>query len=382
MAKDYDLLYRLYIERLAGTISREEEHLLQHTLYDDPQAKAIWEELEQEGKKTGVQEFVDAIQPEEALEQFREAKLKRERKKRIHRIRFIAAAAAILAFIISGSIWLFSENKRITDNQAIALQIKKNKSAVQLQTGSGQVIDLTDSVYTGEMKLGSTVLNIESNGLHFNSSDTVLNQIAVPGGGSYMLTLSDGTVVTLNADSKFKFPFRFGNATRDVYIEGEAYFKVAKDRVHPFIVHTPLTKVEVVGTAFNINTYTKGTVTTALIEGQVRTTPANGGADQAVLPGHAAVYNAGTGFNITTIDTDDVTAWMKGLYYFHDVSLQELISSMSRIYGVTITIDNASTLGKSVSGVMNKENLPELLDDLRSTTGIQYYYAGKTLHIY
>ncbi|MBN8850545.1 MAG: hypothetical protein BGO55_31460 [Sphingobacteriales bacterium 50-39] len=383
MATDYDILHRLYIERLTGTISPEDRALLKSRLEDDLQAKKIWEELQAEGNDSDIQQFLDSLRPEEELTRLKGAFLRVPGKKAAVRLMTrYAAAAAILILLMAGAWWIWFKNRKITDNQAIASLIKQNKSTVHLQIGTGQVIDLQDKRKEAQLKVGATTLSIDSNKLSFSSADTALNLLSIPQGESYAITLADGSSVLLNADSRLRFPFRFTQSTREVYLEGEAYFKVAKDDKHPFIVHTPLTKVEVMGTEFDINTYKKGVVSTALIEGKVRTAQPDGGLEKTLLPGQAALYNITEGFNIEPIDRDDVLAWMKGVYYFHDLSFDDLAGAISRIYGVAITFDNTSIGNRSVSGVMDKNNLPELLEDLRSTAGIKYYYSGKTLHIY
>lgn len=368
------------MEHLTGTISPEDAVLLRQQLHTDGSVKKIWEQLEREGQTPEMQRFLKDLDPETELRSLKERMqpalpVKTLGGRRVRRMLSVAAALLVLAF---GTYFLLKE-KRITDTGAIASLIRDKRNAVSLRLGSGESIDLNRAAE--ELTMGQTVLKLDSNSMNFRSADTAANLLSIPRGENYTLHLSDGTVVTLNADSKLRFPFHFWGQTRDVYLEGEAYFKVAKDNKHPFIVHTSLTEVEVVGTEFNVNTYKAGTVATALIEGKVLTgTP--GGTAQPLLPGHAAIYNTSSGFKIEAVDTDDVAAWVKGVYYFHDLPLQELVTMMSRSYGVAISMDNTALSGKSVSGVMDKNNLPELLEDLKTTLGIKYYYSGQILHIY
>ncbi|MEX6691004.1 FecR domain-containing protein [Danxiaibacter flavus] len=383
MATDPNILHRLYIEKLAGTISQEEEAWLKDRLETDPESKQIWEQLEREGEDMNIQGFLDQLHPEEELEQLKRSMLSHPvRKPRVRRLVTLAAAAAVLILLVATAKWMFFTDRKITDNRAIASLIKEKKGTVHLRLATGNDIDLKDKAQGEQLKLGNTTLNLDSNKLGFSSTDTAFNLLSIPQGETYTINLSDGTSITLNADSKLRFPFKFVNATREVYLEGEAFFKVAKDSRHPFIVHTPLTNVEVLGTQFNVNTYQKGTVATALVEGKVRTGIPGGDKQQELAPGQAAIFNASKGFNIENFDTDDVTSWLNGIYYFHDLSFHELAESISRIYGVTISFDDPLIEKKSVSGVMDKNNFPELLQDLKSTVGIKYYYAGNTLHFY
>jgi len=366
---------------LAGTISREEEVWLKETLEQEPEAKQIWEQLKREGAAINIQGFAEQLKPEEELKLLTASMAaKPERMPRSWRFTRLAAAAVLLISLGVAIKWMYFSNKKITDDQTIASLIKENKSTVLLRLAAGNEIDLQGKTQDGKIQLGNTTLSLDSNKLAFSSSDTAMNLLSIPQGETYTINLSDGTAIALNAESKLRFPFKFVNATRDVYLEGEAYFKVAKDSKHPFIVHTPLTHIEVLGTEFNVNTYKKGTVATALIEGRVRTGITGGEPRQELAPGHAAVYHNLQGFKIEAVDTDDVTSWIKGLYYFNDLSFSDLTTAISRIYGVAIAFDDDSIKKKTVSGMMDKNNLPELLEDLKSTIGIKYYYLNNTLH--
>ncbi|MBZ4190596.1 FecR family protein [Niabella beijingensis] len=379
MTIDHDKIVVLYLESLTGTISPEDAALLSRELASGGPVKKLWEQLEREGNTPEMQHFLRNLEPETELHQLKKRlQLPSGGSTRLRRMAgWGAAAAAIVAVSIAAFFLL--QQKKITDSQAIASVIREKKDAVRLKLASGTSVDLDQTA--DQLTLGNTVLNLGGDSLNFNSTDTATNQLTIPRGGSYTLTLSDGTVVMLNADSKLRFPFRFGGTTRDVYLEGEAYFKVFKDKAHPFIVHTPLTTVEVVGTQFNVNTYKQGTVSTALVEGKVLT-GIPGGAAQPLQPGHVAVYNTTKGFAVEEADMDDIVAWVKGVYYFHDLPLRELVALMSRCYGVSVSIDQQTLPGRSVSGVMDRNNLPELLEDLKTTIGIKYYYSGATLHIY
>lgn len=381
MAFDYDKIFMLYIEQSTGTISPEDAAFLEQQLTANLSVKKFWDQLENDSKEIDLPDYIYNLDPiagkaalTETIAANRERKTVRTRKIR----RNISAAAAIIILFSSG--WFFyAKNKKITDTREIVSLVSENKKTVNLQFATGKIVVLNNNT-AQHVTVDNATLNINKQSLQFTSSDTAVNLLTIPQGENYSLTLSDGTIVTLNAASSLRFPFHFGYGTRDVYLEGEAYFKVAKDRKHPFIVHTPLTKVEVVGTEFDVNTYRANTIATSLIEGKVLT-EASDGKRIPLEPGHAAVYNTAKGFDIESIDTDDVVSWMKGIYYFHDLPFDELASKMERVYGVAVKIDNPSINLKSVSGVMDKNNLAELLQDLKTTTGVNYYYTAKELHI-
>jgi len=180
---------------------------------------------------------------------------------------------------------------------------------------------------------------------------------------------------------------RFPAGARDVEVDGEAFFKVAKNANAPFVVHTPLTDVRVLGTSFNVNTYEKGNVRTALVEGKVVTrrsgqslSPAS---DQSLSlePGYVSEYEVSKGFSSTTFEQEDELSWMNGVYYFHDMSIERLAEVASRCYGIHIVLVGERVKSESLTGVLEKDKLSEFLNDLETTAHIKYYYANKDLYL-
>ncbi|GAB3349513.1 hypothetical protein GCM10027566_05830 [Arachidicoccus ginsenosidivorans] len=387
MVIDYDKILMLYLERLTGTISPEEDAWLTGRLLADPEVQQIWAQIEREGHAIDLQLFTESLSASQSLNLLKESiKTAEPEVRRFQKITWkkrwaakLSIAASIL--LLFGYGWFYyNHHKKITDTNAIVSLITSGQQPVSLQLSTGKKVYLNNKT-PQKIAVGKTVLAASDQNLAFSpGQDTSSNLLVIPKGENYQITLSDGTEVILNASSSLKFPFHFGRATRDVYLTGEAYFKVAKDKQHPFIVHTPLTQVQVVGTQFNINSYETNRVTTALIEGKVLTST-KGESPVDLNPGHAAVYTTTRGFTVKPVDTQDVISWIKGVYYFHDLTLQTLAGNMSRIYNVEITIDNASIAAKSVSGILDRSNLPALLEDLKTTMGIQYYYSQDKLHI-
>ena len=385
MAVEYDKILALYIERISGTISEEDAAFLDKQLSSNADVQQIWTQIEEEANDADLQLFMDGVRPQQSLQELKERLQMNENPAENRGVtvkqlfsRISIAAAIVLLF---GAGWIcYNHTQRITDTQKIATLVGASKQVINLQLSSGKTVYL-NATSPQKLAVGNTVLDVTNQSLQIQpADDTTTNILNIPNGENYQITLSDGTEVILNASSSLKFPFRFGRTTREVYLTGEAYFKVAKDKAHPFIVHTPLTQVQVVGTEFNINTYEPGKVSTALVEGKVLTKAAEG-TQIPLTPGHAAIYSTTTGFNVKPVDTDDVLSWVKGVYYFHDLTVHSLAEKMARIYNVDVKIENSKVAGKSVSGIMDRDKLPELLEDLRTTMGIKYYYAGNKLHI-
>ncbi len=129
----------------------------------------------------------------------------------------------------------------------------------------------------------------------------VINKIAVPRGGHWSVVLDDGSQVWLNCESTLKFPHCFDRGRRVVELEGEAYFRIAKDEGRPFIVQTRDYDIEVTGTEFNVNSYSPNSTSTTLVEGGVKIEL--DGAANILTPGCRAVMT-GNGIMVEEVEVD------------------------------------------------------------------------------
>ena len=159
--------------------------------------------------------------------------------------------------------------------------------------------------------------------------------VIIPRGKLYKITLSDGSEVWLNADSRLTFPSHFVGDKRMVSLEGEAYFKVAKDPRHPFIVKCGEIETMVLGTEFNIRSY-NNQPEVALISGSVAVKDSR---DHTftLTPGQAVTL-FDEGFQAREIDTEYYKKWREGMFYFEEASLLEVMCEIGRWYNVNINI--------------------------------------------
>jgi transmembrane sensor len=255
-------------------------------------------------------------------------------------------------------------------------------SGVKLVLGDGKSV-----VFSRDKPQKFSIAGIELNNtgdqLQYQGSAgafSALNTLIVPEKEDYEITLSDGTRVSLNAQSSLKFPFHFTGGVREVYLQGEAYLEVTKDSKHPFIVHTPLADIHVTGTSFNVNTYEEGIIRTALIEGKV-VMQATDKKPLELVPGLEGQYTEQAGFTTARFDPGEVLSWRQGVYYFHNQRLDDLKGLISRWFGAEVVFENKSLAQHTVSGVIEKEHLTEFLDDLTTTSGITYVHKGTVLYL-
>jgi transmembrane sensor len=371
-------IFELYIQRLSGTLSAEEESYVQEQLQHNPAFREQWQLLVKEDEAMNAGDYVRRINSATALDAIHE-----ERKEpvpaKVLPLKKLMIAAAVTLLLGSSAYVFFSRNNTTTpvNLSARALQ-QQHKQPVRLLMSHGEAIELTKDSGAKTIALNNATLNTSNGALQYTSSDTVQNTLDVPAGESYKLTLSDGTEVWLNAATRLRFPFHFGKSTREVYVEGEAYFNVAKDAQRPFVVRTALTSVQVLGTAFNINTYHAGTVKTALVTGSV-ITRGKGNEKQTLQPGIQADYGADKGFTTSHFDEEEVLAWRSGIYYYHRIPVINLIEEASRFYGVRFVLDKDKFAGKSLTGLMDRKRLDDFLSDLKATAHIESHLSGSEI---
>jgi transmembrane sensor len=206
------------------------------------------------------------------------------------------------------------------------------------------------------------------------------NTLTVPPRTDYRLELADGTEVHLNASSTLRFPFIFLGKTREVYLDGEAYFIVAKNSSQPFIVHTPSTSVKALGTAFNINSYNADLVVTSLVQGAA-VTDVGDSLDVTLKPGYEAIYRTGERFKVKRFDESITLSWREGIYRFRNTRLADLQPVIQRWFGLKLAFEPQSIAGAEYSGCLEKNKpLSGFLDQLANVLRLDYRIYDNTIH--
>lgn len=183
-------------------------------------------------------------------------------------------------------------------------------------------------------------------------------KISAPAGQRVQLELSDGTQVWLNARTKIEYPAAFVGKDRRVKLDGEAYFQVAKNASKPFIVQTSKGDVEVLGTKFNVESYSDdNTFTTALMEGAVKVTA--GGYQCNLKPNQMAYLKDGK-IRVAPIEDYNPYRWREGIISFKNETFPDIIHKFEKYYGVEFRIENKVVMSYRCSG------------KFRHSDGVQY----------
>ena len=192
--------------------------------------------------------------------------------------------------------------------------------------------------------------------------------MTTPRGKDCHLTLSDGTRVWMNADSRLEFPEQFSGSRRTVRLYGEAYFEVAKDRRHPFVVETDFLTTTVLGTSFNVRAYSQGDASVALVEGRVSVK--SGRESLQLQPGQQVVIANGK-LTAEHVNTYGYTQRKDGFFYFTDGTMREIMVELGRWYNKTVVFEDASDMDLRLHFVADRtQSLPEIINSLCEMDGV------------
>lgn len=322
----------------------------------------------------------------------------------------IAAAAGILVLAGIGAWWFQQTRQR----PAIVIQAKADipaptGSRTTLTLGNGRQIIL-DSVGAGTLirEGGAMVAKQDSAGLSYkavadrsvadkgvtdksvtkegvagnNTAMIVLyNTLTTARGGQTQVKLADGSRVWLNTASSLKFPTIFTGADRVVDLEGEAYFEIAPHPNRPFIVRVNGSRVEVIGTHFNIMAYTdEEEQQTTLLEGAVKVS--KGSASRILQPGQQAVLdNVKSTLSINKeVDAEEVLAWKNGLFEFNSLDIRAVLRQVSRWYNVKVVFAGLPPSGHFSGVVSRTSNVSDVLR-IFEQANIRYTISGNQITI-
>ncbi len=296
----------------------------------------------------------------------------------------VASIAAVIAVVVG--VWFFYvsdhyHQSELRTSSHFANDVSPGKNTATITLANGKILQLSDAkngVTIGDSNLryndGSVV---ESGDIKEGNMLTTIT----PRGGTYQITLSDGSQVWMNADSKMIFPAKFSGKSREVLLEGEAYFEVAKDKSRPFIVKTEKQEVKVLGTHFNVAAYRNEHVTkTTLLEGSVEVVAA-GGNKLKIKPGEQTYLHDHT-FTISNADIDEAVAWKNGEFMFNNEPLESIMNKVSRWYDVDIKFQSVDTKHKTFNGTIARfEKVSKVLKMLELTGHVHFKIEGKVITV-
>lgn len=309
--------------------------------------------------------------------------------------RWYAVAATLVILIGSTLFWKLSQKNSIESNTIELVQSEseeKENNEIQLTLADGTTKILQGN--TNEQiinKRGNVIGQQQKNVLSFNlktdqtEEKLVYNQIKVPKGKIFTLILSDGSKIWLNAESTLKFPQNFlkSEKTRTVSLVGEAYFEVTKNKKQPFIVSTDLVEVTVLGTKFNVSSYSEDRDSkTTLVEGSVIVTSKAERKQTKLIPGYqVAVSSAVKELSLQKVNANDCIAWIENRLLFDNETFDEITKRIERSYNVIIYNEYKNLDKKRFTGEFDIEDVEGILKTFSISKPFDYTIENNIITI-
>ena len=367
----------------SGTIMPDEQRLLDSWMKEKEEHKQLFDRLRKDtrfAEEYGIFREVDTTR---AWETFRVKNGLRRQRRMTTWIKYAAVIA--LPLLIAG-VWLLfprggERSIPVAQNTKI---VKREESPVLEVVGGGKVI--LEKEKDKMIEAGRGVDVQQSSGMLVYSDSVVseyvdTNVLRIPKGGEFKLQLADGTRVYLNSATDLRYPVAFTGPERRVYLKGEAYFEVAKDVEHPFIVVTDDVQVRVYGTSFNVNTLGADGVRTVLVEGKVGIRGQDLDREYVLKPNELAFYDRNSrDMKIETVDPDLYTLWRKGIFVFERETLENIMNTLSLWYDMEVFFQSESAKQLHFSGHMKRyEQIEDILHAITDATGVVFTINDRTV---
>jgi len=229
------------------------------------------------------------------------------------------------------------------------------------------------------MRIAATVLvaallSIAGYDVFFNpTSSGKLIQVVATDQSVKTLTLPDGTLVSLNASTHLEYPSKFGKKTREVTIEGEAFFEVKPNKEKPFIIHAGKAQIKVLGTSFNVSAYPSAKSVEVIVKtGKVqvlnKATETKQNNELILNPGEkGTLVFSSNALLKTTNQNPNFIAWKTHDLIFRATSLGEVISNLENVYKVNIRLDDPKLNGLLLTAHFNDYSLDFILKVIETT---------------
>jgi len=212
-----------------------------------------------------------------------------------------------------------------------------------------------------------------------NKTDPLYNKIEVPSGQRVKLTLPDGSLVWLNAQTKFTYPAVFDKSERIVKLDGEGLFEIVHNPKQPFKVQTPAYTVEAIGTHFDVYAYgNSSSFETTLIEGSVVVFDSI--RQYSVNPGQQLFFNQiNQRMELRNVNPNDYISWKDGYYFFNDITFEEMAKRLGHYYNTQIIINDPDVLTYRGTGKFRQwESITQIMDVVKSDMPFKYKYNKDT----
>jgi len=320
-----------------------------------------------------------------------EIRKEKRRAKKLH-FRSIYKYAASIVLLATSGYFIYNQTVEskadqilVPKEETITLQLGDGTTKVINENGAIQITD-TDGNIVGKQQGGKLVYEDK-----LPVEKLVYNTLIVPYGKRFDLILSDGTHVFLNAGTSLKYPVQFiSGHNRSVFLNGEAFFDVSKDKEHPFVVNAEGLSIDVLGTKFNVANYKEDTHTeVVLVEGSVGLSPSGnpgkeGNENLELHPGFkGSFHKLDRTISSKKVNTSIYTGWLNGDVVFRNARFENIARRLERLYNVTI-VNNNEELNDEIfnaSFEVDNEGINDILRYFKKVYNIEYKIADDKIII-
>jgi len=280
------------------------------------------------------------------------------------------AAVIALVFIVKNT-FMPGTTLEVINQDTVTLEL--NDGTLKTIHPGDEIINANGSVLLAE---NSDQLEYDTSTEAHKNTELFYNKLHVPFGKQFKVKLSDGTLVYLNSGSTLKYPVKFLNGkSREVFLDGEAYFVVSKDKNHPFIVNANEISTQVYGTEFNISSYKNDTnLDIVLVEGSIGVYNNLKNEKQLLLvPNEKASFNKkDLKFAKETVDAKNFIAWKDGVLLFENATFESIVKKLERNYNVSIQNNFTSLNTVKFSGTFDTETIDEIVKAFQAYKSFNY----------
>ena len=305
----------------------------------------------------------------------------------VKRIPVFWKVAAVFV-LLAGAAWLFLQKETRDKNSvpeeiAVVNDVAPGMDGAVLTLANGQQMVL-DSMPDGTINTpGTNGIRLQDGTISFagnSDNDPSINTLQTPRGRQFHLVLPDGTEAWLNAASSISFPTAFTGKERKVRISGEVYFEVAANKAKPFLVEWAESKVEVLGTHFNINAYAdEPEAVTTLVEGKIKMV--HGKQTVLLKPGQQAVLPTTGTLRLQQGDPEHALAWKNGNFHFAGrTGLEEVMRQVARWYDVEVVYENGVPQ-QVFTGEMERQLTLKQVVNALNQIGVKVQMEGRKLTV-
>lgn len=317
--------------------------------------------------------------------QFLHRLAERRRQRLVVRISRYAAVACLLLSV--GLVWQFRQGSTGAEEGKEEIAAIHPKAVLTLEGGRQITLSKDDTMASVAAQQGARI-DIQENRITYSQEPTAqksipCNTLETPRGGEYLLTLSDGTQVWLNSESQLRYPVKFNNKQRTVYLRGEAYFEVAPDASRPFTIISGPAEITVLGTSFNLCAYPEEDIVTTLVSGAVQMAEKIGGQSVRLAPGEQGRVEKTNG-NLTKrkVDTRLYTSWKEGRIVFRDIRLEDLFTTLARWYDLEVFYLHPKVKDIRFTGDIDKtERFEDILHIIEQNRRVRFKVHGHAVSI-